>query len=218
MLACAGGLDHTRSAARHSDLGLLQHYQGIPRKEPENSGDEDSPHTVPGSAGLLQGLQSAAVGRAESTPLAGVVPLLHLLPFHLPTFSCSSSFWWAADHILLTSYAHLRNICWKMRESDKSQRTCSVQSCNVAWSSNVKLCFATVVATVLMLHTAATKSIPFVMQRRCVALLAQIMWHIKRSLQLSFLWLSPCSLATMPSACNHDWNHCTLPNLWTAKV
>ena len=91
MLACAGGLDHTRSAARPSDLGLSQHYQGIPRKGPENSGNEESPHTVPGTTGLLQGLQSAAVGGAESTPLAGALPLLLFFLPHLPAYSCSSS-------------------------------------------------------------------------------------------------------------------------------
>ena len=92
MLACAGGLDHTRGAARPSDLGLSQHHQGIPRKGPEDSGDEESPHTVPGSAGVLQGLQSAVVGRAESTPLAGALALLLVLLLQLPRFSCSSSF------------------------------------------------------------------------------------------------------------------------------
>ena len=85
MLACAGGLDHTRGSARPSDLGLSQHNQGIPRKELEYSGDAASPHTVPGSAGLLQGLQSAAVGRAESSPLAGVLPLVLFLLLQLPT-------------------------------------------------------------------------------------------------------------------------------------
>ena len=92
MLACAGGFDHTRSAARPSDLGLPQHYQGIPRKGPEDSGDEESPHTVPGPAGLLHGLQSAAVGRAESTPLAGLLPLFLFLLLQLAKYSYSSSF------------------------------------------------------------------------------------------------------------------------------
>ena len=85
MLACAGRVDHTRSAARPSGLGLSQHHQGIPRKGPEDSGDEESPHTVPGTTGLLQGLQSAAVGGAESTPLAGVLPLVLFRLLQLPT-------------------------------------------------------------------------------------------------------------------------------------
>ena len=93
MLACAGRVDHTRSAARPSGLGLSQHHQGIPRKGPEDSGDEESPHTVPGTTGLLQGLQSAAVGGAESTPLAGVLPLLlFLLLLQLRTHLHSLSF------------------------------------------------------------------------------------------------------------------------------
>ncbi len=98
MLACAGGLDHTRSAARPSDVGLSQHHQGIPRKGPEDSGDEESPHTVPGTTGLLQSLQSTAVGRAESTSLAGVLPLLLILLLQLPRFFCSSSFAMSFDH------------------------------------------------------------------------------------------------------------------------
>lgn len=97
MLACAGGLDHTSSAARPSDLGLSQHHQGIPRKGPEDSGDEKSPHTVSGTTGLLQSLQSAAVGRAESTPLAGIPLLL----FIFLTFSRIFSHFLTFSHIFL---------------------------------------------------------------------------------------------------------------------
>jgi len=120
MLACAGGLDHTRGAARPSNLGLSQHYQGIPRKGPEDSGDEESPHTVPGSAGLLQGLQSAAVGRAESTPLAGVLPLLLFRLLQLPTFSHSSSILMSLSPDLAGKLCTFAKYTLKMKESDQS--------------------------------------------------------------------------------------------------
>ena len=88
MIACAGGLDHTRGAARPSGLGSSQHYQGIPWNGPEASGDEESPDTLPGSAGVLQDLQRAAstVGRAKSTPLVGLLPLVLFLLLQLCIF------------------------------------------------------------------------------------------------------------------------------------